>query len=43
VGGALYDAVVSATTRQAEATLLTRDRRASTVYGWAGVAYELVA
>lgn len=41
-GGAVYDALVAATVRQAGATLLTRDQRATAVYEKMGVAYELV-
>lgn len=41
-GGAVYDALVAATARHAGATLLTRDRRAVTVYERIGVPYELV-
>jgi predicted nucleic acid-binding protein len=41
-GGAAYDALVAETARRAGATLLTRDRRAITVYEKIGVAYELV-
>jgi predicted nucleic acid-binding protein len=41
-GGAVYDALIAATVRQAGATLFTRDRRATAVYEKMGVAYELV-
>jgi predicted nucleic acid-binding protein len=41
-GGAVYDALIAASVRQAGATLFTRDRRATTVYEKMGVAYELV-
>lgn len=41
-GGAVYDALIAATARQAGATLLTRDRRAIAVYEKMDVAYELV-
>jgi predicted nucleic acid-binding protein len=41
-GGAVYDALIGATARHAGATLLTRDRRATTVYAKIGVSYELV-
>ena len=41
-GGAVYDALVAATARNAGATLLTRDRRAVAVYERIGVPYELV-
>jgi predicted nucleic acid-binding protein len=41
-GGAVYDALIAATVRQAGATLLTRDRRAAAVYEKMGAAYELV-
>ena len=42
-GGALYDAVIAATARQAGATLLTRDRRATRVYSALGVPFVFVA
>jgi predicted nucleic acid-binding protein len=41
-GGAVYDALIAASVRQAGATLFTRDRRATAVYEKMGVAYELV-
>jgi predicted nucleic acid-binding protein len=41
-GGALYDALVGATAREAGGTLLTLDRRAVTTYQLVGVAYRLV-
>jgi predicted nucleic acid-binding protein len=41
-GGAVYDALVGATARQAGATLLTRDRRAVPTYDVIGVRYEIV-
>ncbi len=41
-GGAVYDAVIAASARQAGATLFTRDRRATAVYERMGVRYELV-
>ena len=41
-GGAIYDALVAATAHYANATLLTRDRRAIAVYEKIGVTYELV-
>ena len=41
-GGAVYDALIGVTARHAGATLLTRDRRATTVYEKIGVSYELV-
>ncbi len=41
-GGALYDALVAATAREAGATLLTLDRRAVTTYQLLGVDYRLV-
>lgn len=41
-GGAVYDALIAATARHSGAKLLTRDRRASTVYERIGVRYELV-
>lgn len=42
-GGAIYDALVAATAKQAGATLLTRDRRALQAYEAVGVRYELLA
>jgi predicted nucleic acid-binding protein len=42
-GGGVYDALVGATARHAGALLLTRDRRALTVYERLGVRYEVVA
>lgn len=42
VGGAVYDALIAATARQAGATLLTRDRRALPAYEAIGVRYELL-
>lgn len=41
-GGAVYDALVGATARHADATLLTRDRRAIPTYEAVGAAYRLV-
>lgn len=42
-GGAIYDALVGVTARNAGATLLTRDRRAIPTYEALGVAFELTA
>ena len=42
-GGAIYDALVAATAKQAGATLLTRDKRARTIYEVVGVSFEFVA
>ena len=42
-GGAIYDAVVAATAREARVTLLTLDRRAVATYAAVGADYELVA
>jgi predicted nucleic acid-binding protein len=42
-GGALYDAVVAATVREAGATLLTRDQRATRVYSALGVPFRFVS
>lgn len=42
VGGALYDAVIAETAREAGATLLTRDRRAVPIYDALGVPWEFV-
>lgn len=41
-GGAIYDALVGSTARQAGAKLLSRDRRAAAVYRSLGVNHELV-
>ena len=41
-GGALYDALVATTAREAAATLLTLDRRAVTTYQVVSVDYRLV-
>ena len=43
VGGAVYDAVVAAAALEADATLLTLDRRAVPTYQSLGVDYRLVA
>lgn len=42
-GGAVYDALVALTAREASATLLTADRRAITTYRLLMVDHELVA
>lgn len=42
IGGSLYDAVVAATVKQARARLITRDRRAVTIYERLGIDYELL-
>ena len=41
-GGAIYDALVAATAKHSNATLLTRDLRAIPVYERLGAAFELV-
>ena len=41
-GGAVYDALVAATAREAGATLLTLDRRAVTTYQLLRVDYRLL-
>ena len=41
-GGAVYDAVVAHTAKEADALLLTRDRRAVPVYELVGIRFELV-
>jgi predicted nucleic acid-binding protein len=41
-GGAVYDALIAATAREADATLLSRDLRAAAVYRLLGVRHELV-
>ena len=42
-GGAIYDALIAATVRQAGATLITRDQRARVTYDRVRVPYELLA
>jgi len=42
-GGAVYDAVVAMTAREAGATLLTLDRRAVGTYALLGAPYELIS
>lgn len=42
-GGAIYDALIAATAKNAGATLLTRDARALVTYDRMGIEYELVA
>ena len=42
VGGPIYDAQIAATAKHHGLTLLSRDRRAATVYDLVGVDYELV-
>jgi len=41
-GGSVYDALVAATAKHADATLLTRDRRAVRVYETMGVTFRMV-
>jgi toxin FitB len=41
-GGAVYDALVALTAREADALLLTRDARAARSYERVGVRFELV-
>ena len=41
-GGSIYDALIAWTAKQADATLLTRDRRAVRVYEAVGVRFDLV-
>ncbi len=41
-GGAVYDALIAVTAREAAATLLTRDRRAAATYALIGVAHQFV-
>lgn len=41
-GGAVYDALIAVTAREAAATLLTRDRRAAATYAVIGVAHHFV-
>lgn len=40
IGGQLYDAVIAAEVRRAGAKLLTRDRRASSIYELFGIEFE---
>lgn len=42
-GGAVYDALIAATARHANALLVTRDRRAAATYEKIGVRFELVS
>ncbi len=42
-GGAIYDALVAGIAKHANATLLTRDRRAVPSYETIGVRYELIS
>jgi predicted nucleic acid-binding protein len=42
-GGSIHDALIAATVRHAGARLLTRDRRAVSVYERLGAEYELLA
>jgi predicted nucleic acid-binding protein len=42
IGGAVYDAIVAATAREAGATLLTLDRRAIPTYQRLGTDYQLI-
>jgi predicted nucleic acid-binding protein len=41
-GGAVYDALIGATAREHEATVLTLDRKAERTYRAVGAAYELL-
>jgi predicted nucleic acid-binding protein len=41
-GGAIYDALIAATTKHWAAPLLTRDRRAAATYDKVGARYEMV-
>lgn len=41
-GGAIHDALIAATVRDAGATLLTRDRRARSVYDRMNIRYEFI-
>lgn len=41
-GGAVYDALVGATSREADSTLLTLDRRAKRTYEALGIAHRLL-
>jgi len=42
VGGAVYDALICATAREAEATLVTCDRRAAATYDRLRVSFRLL-
>ena len=42
-GGSIYDALIAATARHADARLMTRDRRAAATYERFGVEYEILA
>lgn len=42
VGGAIYDGVIAATVKEADATLMTRDSRAIPVYEAVGVSWTFV-
>ncbi len=42
-GGRVYDALVGASAKAAEATLATRDRRATVVYEVIGCRYEFIS
>ncbi len=42
-GGAVYDAIIAITAREIDATLLTRDRRASATYVQLNVRVEMMA
>jgi predicted nucleic acid-binding protein len=42
-GGAVYDAIVGATAREHDATLLTLDRKAQRTYQAVGASFELIA
>lgn len=41
-GGSVYDALIAATAKHADATLLTRDRRAARTYEAIGATYRLL-
>lgn len=41
-GGSVYDALIAATVKHADATLLTRDRRAASTYEAVGVAFRML-
>lgn len=41
-GGSIYDALIGATAAHAEAVLITRDRRASSVYELVGARFEVL-
>lgn len=41
-GGAIYDAIVAASCLEAEATLISADRRAAPIYDLIGIEFEML-